>query len=348
MKVIYKVTYPNGKIYVGQDVTDSINYFGSASSALIARDFTREQRRRFTITVLAAALVFSMTLLTSGASAALHDQDRAIVEMFHGDRWFVAAGASGPFTTTTPIPASVAAEVASLPGVRKVSAVVLFRATINDDGLRDVNVVALPSGSLGAPALSSGRQPKNTGEIVVDTALGSKPGATLNVGGHTTVVVGTAKTVSYYFGTPTVFMGALFSHLVQGARRAEDGVGRAADDARGAVSADARAGGHDRGFHPRPDLERLAASGRSRHLRGSRRVHARCRHGGPWRTAAWCGSEQGKAPGSNGHTAARGHRRIRVTTRRLAGGRRRPAGGSSPRRADQAGSAGPAGGALDA
>ena len=50
MKVIYKVTYPNGKIYVGQDVTDSINYFGSASSALIARDFTREQRRSFTIT----------------------------------------------------------------------------------------------------------------------------------------------------------------------------------------------------------------------------------------------------------------------------------------------------------
>jgi hypothetical protein len=49
MKVIYKITYPNGKIYVGQDLTDSINYFGSASSELIAKDFTREQRRDFTI-----------------------------------------------------------------------------------------------------------------------------------------------------------------------------------------------------------------------------------------------------------------------------------------------------------
>jgi hypothetical protein len=49
MKVIYKITYPNGKIYVGKDLTDSINYFGSASSALIAQDFTREQRRCFTI-----------------------------------------------------------------------------------------------------------------------------------------------------------------------------------------------------------------------------------------------------------------------------------------------------------
>ncbi len=49
MKIIYKITYPNGKIYVGKDLTDSINYFGSASSDLIKKDFTREQRRDFTI-----------------------------------------------------------------------------------------------------------------------------------------------------------------------------------------------------------------------------------------------------------------------------------------------------------
>ncbi len=50
MNVIYCITYPNGKIYIGQDRTNSINYFGSASSELIAKDFTREQRKHFTIT----------------------------------------------------------------------------------------------------------------------------------------------------------------------------------------------------------------------------------------------------------------------------------------------------------
>lgn len=50
MSVIYKITYPNGKIYVGQDRTDSISYFGSPDSALVAKDFTREQRRGFTVT----------------------------------------------------------------------------------------------------------------------------------------------------------------------------------------------------------------------------------------------------------------------------------------------------------
>jgi hypothetical protein len=49
MMVIYKITYPNGKIYVGQDCTDSTNYFGSASSKLGAEDFTREQRQDFAI-----------------------------------------------------------------------------------------------------------------------------------------------------------------------------------------------------------------------------------------------------------------------------------------------------------
>ncbi len=49
MKVIYKITYPNGKIYIGQDITDNINYFGSADNRLIEKDFTRKQRRDFTI-----------------------------------------------------------------------------------------------------------------------------------------------------------------------------------------------------------------------------------------------------------------------------------------------------------
>jgi hypothetical protein len=48
--VVYRITYPNGKIYVGQDRTNCINYFGSASSALIAADFSPEQRKSFTVT----------------------------------------------------------------------------------------------------------------------------------------------------------------------------------------------------------------------------------------------------------------------------------------------------------
>ncbi len=49
MKVVYKITYPNGKIYVGKDLTGTFSYFGSPNSKLIEADFTEEQKRDFTI-----------------------------------------------------------------------------------------------------------------------------------------------------------------------------------------------------------------------------------------------------------------------------------------------------------
>lgn len=47
--VVYKIVYPNGKIYIGRDITNTINYFGSANPSLIAADFDEEARRDFTI-----------------------------------------------------------------------------------------------------------------------------------------------------------------------------------------------------------------------------------------------------------------------------------------------------------
>jgi|SRR5919106_2195934 hypothetical protein len=49
MKVIYRITYPNGKIYIGKDLTGTLSYFGSVDSRLIESDFTPEQCRDLTI-----------------------------------------------------------------------------------------------------------------------------------------------------------------------------------------------------------------------------------------------------------------------------------------------------------
>ena len=48
-KVVYKITRPNGKIYVGSDLTDTLRYFGSVDNSLLEQDFTREQRRDFVV-----------------------------------------------------------------------------------------------------------------------------------------------------------------------------------------------------------------------------------------------------------------------------------------------------------
>ena len=50
--VVYKITFPNGKIYVGKDIGGdghSLRYFGSWNNALVEADFTVEQLRDFAL-----------------------------------------------------------------------------------------------------------------------------------------------------------------------------------------------------------------------------------------------------------------------------------------------------------
>ncbi|QBZ83587.1 hypothetical protein GHNINEIG_01647 [Hydrogenovibrio crunogenus] len=48
-KVIYKITYPNGKIYIGKDLTNTLTYFGSVDTNLVSKDFSTEQQKDFSI-----------------------------------------------------------------------------------------------------------------------------------------------------------------------------------------------------------------------------------------------------------------------------------------------------------
>lgn len=49
MKLIYRISYPNGEIYVGKDLTGTLTYFGSSDPDLIARDFSDNEKMRFVV-----------------------------------------------------------------------------------------------------------------------------------------------------------------------------------------------------------------------------------------------------------------------------------------------------------
>jgi hypothetical protein len=50
MKVIYKITYPNNKIYIGKDSTgDNLRYFGSPDRQYIEKDFPWETQQDITV-----------------------------------------------------------------------------------------------------------------------------------------------------------------------------------------------------------------------------------------------------------------------------------------------------------
>ena len=50
--VVYKITFPNGKIYIGKDIGEpdhSLRYFGSWDNLTVEADFTTDELRDFTV-----------------------------------------------------------------------------------------------------------------------------------------------------------------------------------------------------------------------------------------------------------------------------------------------------------
>ncbi|MGO9730297.1 GIY-YIG nuclease family protein [Mycobacterium sp.] len=66
-KQVYKITYPNGKIYVGLDVTGAISYFGSPSAK--ARILADHKVQRLDMTVRKEILWESETATDAEARA---------------------------------------------------------------------------------------------------------------------------------------------------------------------------------------------------------------------------------------------------------------------------------------
>ena len=164
------------------------------------------RQRRFVIAVLATGLVFGMSLLMAGTTHTMYEEGRRIVRSFGADGWVVAADASGPFTATTPVMAAAAAEVAAMPGVEAAEPVVIMHSTINEHQPRDVNVIGYPPGSFAADDVREGRAIAVAGETVADVNLGLELGDTVRLGGRDLRVVGLDDQVTWYFGTPTLFV----------------------------------------------------------------------------------------------------------------------------------------------
>jgi putative ABC transport system permease protein len=164
------------------------------------------RRRRFLIGVLATALVFSITLLLAGISAALHNETKRIVQSFHVDAWVVPTGVAGPFTSWRTIPAATMNDIAAEPGVESAAPLVLFRQTTPAPRVRDVNVIGYEPGKIGEPPIAAGREVQRDGEIVVDRVFGAHVGSTITLGGHRFHVVGLTHGLTYFAGIPASFI----------------------------------------------------------------------------------------------------------------------------------------------
>jgi putative ABC transport system permease protein len=156
--------------------------------------------RRFVIAILVTALAID------GMRRSVEHESPAIVALFGADQWFVAKGATGPFTTTNVFDSANQDDVRDAPGVKRADAVVLSRSVVSGSPAKDVNLVGHEPGGLGRPPLDEGRAVKASGEAVVSPGLSANVGDRLVVGGTSFRVVGKTGEGRYYFGIPSVFV----------------------------------------------------------------------------------------------------------------------------------------------
>lgn len=161
------------------------------------------RRRRFLIAVVAASLVFAMTLLLSGVSHLLRVEPGRLVGSLGADAFVVPAGSSGPFTATSVMDAGLARQVAASSKVKQVEPFVYFHATIKG---KDYNVLGLKPGGFAMPASVDGRSIGRSGEVLTDKRGNLDVGERFNVLGHQATVVGHSTGTTFNFGTPTLFL----------------------------------------------------------------------------------------------------------------------------------------------
>jgi putative ABC transport system permease protein len=164
--------------------------------------------RRLAAGVLATALVLAMTLLLGALRDSFLAETDRTVAFFGADVWITPDDTAGPFTSNSPIAASIADEVGSQVGVSHATPVAIFRHAVRGigDGFTDVSVIAYEPGGVVTPVIDEGRAPMASGETVVDARTGARIGQKITLAGESLTVVGIVRGFTMYGGTPGILM----------------------------------------------------------------------------------------------------------------------------------------------
>ena len=158
------------------------------------------------IAVLGTVLVFSMTLVLAGLSAAFVNEIDRTITTTGVDEWAIATGATGPFNSSAVLPAGTLVAARHLPGVEAADPFVAIGATIPGETPKHVTMIGAVPGGVGSPKVDDGRAPQQQGEMAVGSRLGKDIGDTLQMGDKTFRVVGTVSGSGLYGGMPNVFL----------------------------------------------------------------------------------------------------------------------------------------------
>lgn len=165
------------------------------------RDLQHRATRVGVVTVL-VALVLTLLFLMTGLVNQLNTEPFRAVAALDRSHWVVADGVSGPFTSVSTLPVSLAASI------QDGDPLVVSRGTLFRAGGTDTEIIVLGvdrrAGPL--PPLVSGRPPAAADEIVVDESAGVGVGDTVTIGGVEYAVSGLSEDATVLAGLPFAFL----------------------------------------------------------------------------------------------------------------------------------------------
>jgi putative ABC transport system permease protein len=184
---------------------------GVASILLVSSRDLQWRFVRFLLAAVAAGLVFGLALLMSGVSNSFSVEISNTVNALGSPTWIVRTGSPGPFTDPALFPTSAVAAIRRTPGITAADPLLVGRALIpgtagTSGALRDVNVLGIVPGGVGAPMVVAGRSVSGQRSVVVDDGIGARVGQWITLSGLAFKVVGLVDGVTYFAGEPVVFV----------------------------------------------------------------------------------------------------------------------------------------------
>lgn len=165
----------------------------------------RARLQRFLVIGFGMALVLAITLLLSAFSEGFRLRSEQLLDVFGGDRFLVAEGASGPMTSSTRFPADLI-DLFDDAGIEARS-LFLTQNAVEIDGAPASVVVVGTTGDEPGLRLTAGRTVSGPGEAVTDEALVElKLGDEFVLAGHPLTVVGTVEHATWDIATAGLFI----------------------------------------------------------------------------------------------------------------------------------------------
>jgi putative ABC transport system permease protein len=166
----------------------------------------RARLTRFLVIGLGMALVMAVTLLLAAFSEGFQLRSERLMDVFGADRYIVAAGSSGPMTASTPIPASLADEIAAQDGIEARPLFMTQNAILTDGSPQGVVVVG-SNGDEPGLRLVDGRMISGPDEVLADEEIvGLAVGDQFLLAGETFTVVGQTEHATWDIANAGLFL----------------------------------------------------------------------------------------------------------------------------------------------